>query len=231
MPGMPPITLWRNDIREREAAFFIAELIGDKHAILNIGPSWGRDYYHLSALGKSVVNLDIASQRHLPRLVIGDITRCLPFRAESFDAVVVAEVLEHLIEDAEALQETKRVLENDGLLIVSVPFFDDDAEFHVHIHSPKTIRRLLQSAGYQIVNYYERGGLVSMPHLLHGLRRLIKPLMLSEDFDQFIYAVDRWLARRAGWMLRRSKYYGCYLSARKSSSTDFRRLNVVEFRH
>lgn len=60
------INRWRNDFREYEAACWIVELVGEAQRILNIGPSWGRDFYALLEQGKWVVNLDIAPQPHLP---------------------------------------------------------------------------------------------------------------------------------------------------------------------
>ena len=77
------IRKWLQDIREQEAARTIAGLIESRQYILNVGPSWGRDYYYLTQLGKRVVNADIAPQRHLASLVLCDITRGLPFRGLS----------------------------------------------------------------------------------------------------------------------------------------------------
>jgi len=54
------VDLWRNDIREHEAGCLIAELVGEARVILNVGPSWGRDFYALTERGKQVVNMDIA---------------------------------------------------------------------------------------------------------------------------------------------------------------------------
>ena len=91
------LDLWRNDIREHEAACLIAELIGEARVILNVGPSWGRDFYALTERRKQVVNMDLAPQRYLPAMVQGDASRGFPFPAHFFDAAVMAEVLEHLI--------------------------------------------------------------------------------------------------------------------------------------
>ncbi len=45
----------------------------------------------------------------------------LPFESETFDAVVMTEVLEHMTDDRRALAEAVRVLKPDGRLIVTVP--------------------------------------------------------------------------------------------------------------
>jgi len=59
--------------------------------------------------------LDIAPQA-LPRLVLADVSQGLPFQSRCFEAVVMAEVLEHLIDDAKALRDIRRILRDDGVL-------------------------------------------------------------------------------------------------------------------
>jgi SAM-dependent methyltransferase len=49
-----------------------------------------------------------------------DATR-LPFRSESFDAIIAAEILEHLPDDAAAMAEIARVLRPGGTFAVTVP--------------------------------------------------------------------------------------------------------------
>ena len=49
-----------------------------------------------------------------------DATR-LPFRSESFDAIIAAEILEHIPDDAAAMAEITRVLRPGGTVAVTVP--------------------------------------------------------------------------------------------------------------
>lgn len=53
-------------------------------------------------------------------VLLGDGTR-LPFKDESFDVITSFETLEHLHQRSLFLSELKRVLKNDGLLILSTP--------------------------------------------------------------------------------------------------------------
>ncbi|HUG64317.1 MAG TPA: class I SAM-dependent methyltransferase [Gaiellaceae bacterium] len=54
------------------------------------------------------------------RAVVGD-ARALPFEDESFDSVLMSEVLEHLRDDDAGLREALRVLRPGGVLAISVP--------------------------------------------------------------------------------------------------------------
>jgi len=53
-------------------------------------------------------------------LVLGD-AQNLPFKTGQFDRVLCTEVLEHLQNDVKALKEIRRVLANNGFLVLTVP--------------------------------------------------------------------------------------------------------------
>lgn len=225
------IERWMWDIREYEAAHIFAKLIGDREFVLNVGPSWGRDFYHLSRLGKRVINADIAPQFHLDRLVLCDLTKGLPFPSQMFQVVLVAEVLEHLVNDVAALSESRRVLRDDGILVLSVPFYDDRPEYHVRIHSLKSIRRLLAGTGFRTIGYMERGGLVTWARFIHAVRKISKPIIRPELVYRIVTGVDELLARYMRQLLRISPCYGCYLVAQKAVYFDYQGMNAAEFRH
>ena len=53
-------------------------------------------------------------------LKVGDVTK-IPFKDESFDLIIVSEVLEHLENDAKGISEVYRILRPSGLAFFSVP--------------------------------------------------------------------------------------------------------------
>ena len=71
--------------------------------------------------------LGIATQSIIPDLVIADANQPLPFGSQTFDAVVMAEVLEHLPQDFQALKEVRRVVKENGTLVLTVPYYHDPA--------------------------------------------------------------------------------------------------------
>ena len=104
--------------------------------ILDVG--CGRGFYlkllSKAAFVKEVVGIDINPSRvrevrdYFPSqtkltLSCGSANQ-LPLKAESFDCVICSEVLEHLKDDAGAVNEIKKVLRPQGLLVVSVPNMD-----------------------------------------------------------------------------------------------------------
>lgn len=98
----------------------------------------------------------------------------LPFASESFDCVIVSEVLEHLHDDARALREVSRVLRPGGVLAVSVPRTWPEAVCwalskryrntpggHLRIYRRSEVAELVRRAGYRITGSH-------FAHALHA---------------------------------------------------------------
>ena len=96
--------------------------------ILSLGCGIGNDIWYLSERNQ-VVGLDYAlsglmvGKRNGLEGVKGDLNhlRALPFENRSFDIVICKDILEHLLEPVEVLREVRRVLKEDGYVILSVP--------------------------------------------------------------------------------------------------------------
>ncbi|MEW6237139.1 MAG: class I SAM-dependent methyltransferase [Candidatus Omnitrophota bacterium] len=84
----------------------------------------GENYAFAVGADHNIQALQTLSQRlsNSPKTVClqGD-ARTLPFRDGSFDAVCCLETLEHVNGEQQAIAELKRILKDDGTLIVSVP--------------------------------------------------------------------------------------------------------------
>ncbi|MCU1491253.1 MAG: methyltransferase [Acidimicrobiaceae bacterium] len=169
--------------------------VGPGLRVLDLGCGGGRHAYACARAGADVVALDadlgelavvgalatataMAEAGELERggtvsVVAGD-ANALPFAAASFDRVIAAEVLEHLVDDAGALAELARVLSADGLLAISVPRTWPEAvnwalspEYHrvegghVRIYRRRQLRARLAAAGFEIVGTHHA-------HALHS---------------------------------------------------------------
>src|SRR5579859_2648034 len=73
-----------------------------------------------SAKGSAVTSASTTSPPIGGEVVEADVT-ALPFADESFDSVVLGEVLEHVENARGALAEARRVLRPNGVLVLSVP--------------------------------------------------------------------------------------------------------------
>jgi ubiquinone/menaquinone biosynthesis C-methylase UbiE len=92
----------------------------------------------------------------------------LPFTDEAFDCVICSEVLEHIPQHRDALQEMVRVLKPQGNLIISVPRYypericwlispeyHNEKGGHIRIYKKKYLRKMLASHGIKCwkINY------------------------------------------------------------------------------
>jgi 2-polyprenyl-3-methyl-5-hydroxy-6-metoxy-1,4-benzoquinol methylase len=98
--------------------------------LLSVGATPGHLVVLLSRVGYSVSAVDVDSERIHPTIgkELAEIKSCdievepTPFPNDSFDGVVMAEVLEHLrIDPLYTLREVRWVLRPDGVLLVTTP--------------------------------------------------------------------------------------------------------------
>jgi SAM-dependent methyltransferase len=217
----------------------IRHLVGKAERVLIIGDGGGRDYYSLKLLGKRPVVMDVAAQSIIPDLVIADANAPLPFAPRSFQAVIMAEVLEHLLEDYTALRRIRDLVQDDGSLILTIPYHHDAEPTHVRIHSPYSIDRLLQAAGWETLEYIEKGGGLCqlagwLPvRLSFHVANLIALRFWRKTFYQrmnrYIAVFDFWLGRHRNSVHRWSRLHGAFIKCRKSSPLDCRAKNINAF--
>lgn len=72
----------------------------------------------------------------------------IPFPDESFDTVLMIEVIEHVEGDRQTLKEIRRVLRPGGRLILATPngaTFPEPARYHLRHYTPEALRELVSS--------------------------------------------------------------------------------------
>lgn len=143
------------------------------HRVLEVGPGEGWLSRILSARGHDVTAVDLASG-WLRRLEPGAVRHRaaaamtqLPFAEASFDAVIAAEVVEHIPDLAQALREAARILVPGGTLVVTVPYRETlkmvvcedcgeryEVNGHLHTFDRESLVAHLHSAGLKTTNTF-----------------------------------------------------------------------------
>ncbi|NVM22029.1 MAG: class I SAM-dependent methyltransferase [Desulfobacterales bacterium] len=118
------VTDKNNLIRRDRCLKMIGPISGKR--ILDVG--CGTGFISRSLTGKNEVHGVDISAEYLSRAASygikteqWDIQKGLPFDSSSFDVVLLAEVLEHVFDTDALLSEVRRVLKEDGVLVLTVP--------------------------------------------------------------------------------------------------------------
>jgi SAM-dependent methyltransferase len=158
---------------------------GQRPRILEIGCGAGGMLGDLEHFG-SPVGMDIAEgapqywrERGLKTVSLGDAT-ALPYDKEQFDIVIAIDVLEHIDDDAKAIEEMRRVCRPGGKLIATVPAFHflwsrrDVQCHHMRRYTLDEFRSGLQRGGFRII----KSTYINMP-LFFPLLMMVKAGQLS----------------------------------------------------
>ena len=167
---------------------FRRELAADSDATgsaLDVGCGTGGNLRMLRSQSFTrVAGVDISPDavRYCRRKGFGDVVlgsaQELPFPDESFDVILLTDVLEHVEDDVAALREAGRVLGSRGLLIVTVPAFtllwgrQDDVSHHIRRYRRREIVRRVRAAGLTVEDSYHFNWILALPILI--ARRLIR---------------------------------------------------------
>lgn len=132
---------------------------------LDIGCGTGGNFTMLSSFSKTCVGIDTS-----PRALEYCRTRgwdaveliredgVLRFADETIGIITMLDVLEHIADERPLLREVSRILQPDGLLIVTVPAFQflwsehDVAAHHYRRYTRKNIMQLLTDQGFEIIS-------------------------------------------------------------------------------
>jgi SAM-dependent methyltransferase len=120
------------------------------------GTSMLRDLIEEEAPDVHYVSSDIAPTNVTDVVLDG---ASLPIREASVDAVLALEVLEHMPDPRKMLFEFGRVLKNDGIVILTVPFMYGLHDFRDYYrYTPLGLETLLTGSGLELRETKLRGG-------------------------------------------------------------------------
>lgn len=150
--------------------------------VLDAGCGWGVTLEALEERGYHVVGMDVSRQilEQLDRpgrmLIEADLAQPLPDQAETFDAVLALDVIEHLDDDRGAVERLGRLVRPGGYVVVSVPALPDlFSEFdaiqgHRRRYVPETLRAAFAGTGLNVERVLWWGSLL-IPLLKYQRRR------------------------------------------------------------
>ena len=126
---------------------------------------------------------------------------------QSFDAVLMLHVIEHMPDPTENVREIRRILRKGGMLVVETPRFDslmfklfgkrersiNNCPGHIYFFTVPLLRRLLEDNGFEILRvdlvgrtltmerlFYNVGVMSRNTRILNGIQRLARAFHLDQ---------------------------------------------------
>ena len=162
----------------RDSLARIARWVRPGSQVLELGPAAGYFTAHLHEAGCAVdaveIDADAAREagRHARTVVVGDLSRpdaLQPLAGRQYDAIICADVLEHVVDGVGLLRRLRGFLAPAGELLLSVPnvahsaviaeLLDERFDYgpeglldaaHVHLYTWRSIAGTLHDAGFRI---------------------------------------------------------------------------------
>jgi len=165
----------------------------DSGKLLDCGCATGLFLEEAQAQGFDVQGFDVSAyavkkaQKKFGKKVIQATLQSAKYKPNSFDVITLFDVIEHLDNPRTALRRLKRMLKHEGLLMINT---GDSGSFlaniegknwhfyippqHLFFFSRKTIRQLLDQAGYKVIKIDYKGKWLSLRYLLNLYRQIYK---------------------------------------------------------
>ena len=225
LPSRPDPTYLEEETGRRKASRKILERIEkltSKGKLLDLGSSAGFFLAEAKSRGWETTGLESSSwskkyaEKHFGLTVYDQPLEKLSWQPESFDAVTMLDVIEHLTGPREVLSEVKKILKPNGVFVITTPNINSLAAKltkekwyavlpgHLFYFSPNTLEKTLLITGFRTVEkknhtrffslayfFYRLGGYLSFMEKL-GKGRLLKKVMLPLNFfDQLEWYVKK----------------------------------------
>lgn len=139
---------------------------GTSNAFLKFGDLTGTDF--------SLSALKLASKKGLENIFRSTLTD-IPLKNNSFDAITALDVIEHVKDDSAVLLEMKRLIKQNGHIIITVPAFQflwsehDVALSHFRRYDVETLTKILNESGFDIVRISYFVSFIFLPYALYRL--------------------------------------------------------------
>ena len=143
-----------------------------KGLVLDMGYNEQPNPYLKDAIG---IDMQVTKKpRNYKKLVKGDVTRT-KFKSKTFDTVIAGELIEHIENPSLFLKECRRIMKNNGTLLITTPnpyflplillnwlfvkkwYFKDS---HINLFPPRIMLKLLWKNGFNLIKMKSGTGIL-----------------------------------------------------------------------
>lgn len=183
------VLLWPEHVRRALAGMVVMPWVG-RGRLLDVGCGSGTGTVIFKVQGWEVYGLDLnevavgyARQLLGERVELGDF-RTVRYPDRAFDVVRLSHTLEHMYGLSDVFAEVHRILDDDGMVAVTVPnagsweakllgrwWFPWELPRHLYHFEPATLTRLLDRQGFEVQRWFTG---VTPAHFMTSLERVWK---------------------------------------------------------
>jgi SAM-dependent methyltransferase len=184
--------------------------------MLDVGCGTGINYSVMSKYG-TAVSTDFSEEalQFSKTRGVGDLVRSsvetLPFKHNAFDVVTALDVLEHVDDDLKALDQLRRIMKENALLVITVPAYGflwsehDEALHHRRRYAASELRNKLTRAEFEVerISYYIT--ILFFPILFMRFLQSIFKKSVHAKTSHII--LPRWLNSFLVWILAVERFF------------------------
>lgn len=158
------------------------------------------------------LNFSVAKRANALRqsLILNGDAIHLPLKTNGVDAALATDVIEHIPDDRSALKEIHRILDDDGVALITVPAFEvlwskhDEVNGHLRRYRKRQLTELLQDCDFEVVHTWYFNQFSFFPALVMrlfgrgrglGRQRTNTPSRINNVFLRY-FVIEERLARR-----------------------------------
>ena len=170
-------------VSKRELSFLhksiIKEIQDDYRIILDVGCGGSWVSKELIPMGKKVISMDISLRNPLNAVrevrhnnhagLVADVFN-LPFKENSLDCIIAAEILEHVADPKTMILNLSKLLRNNGKLIITTPY-NEKIEYNLCVHCNRPTPRNAHLHSFNEINikqYLPEEGVIVRIKKLHN---------------------------------------------------------------
>jgi len=185
---------WWYRVRRQLVKDLISKYANKTTTILDIGCGPGLLLSELQNNGREIFGVDLSpialefcKKRGLKNVSLAD-AGALPFSDNTFDVVLLLDMLEHVQDDSGVLREARRVLKSEGIVIIFVPCFNflwtknDEISHHYRRYTLPELTNKISSNFTILRKTYFNFFLFPLIYLVRQAAKIM-PLRRRSDFD------------------------------------------------
>jgi len=151
--------------------------------------------YNITCIDTEPLAIDYCRKRGLENLYLGDLKSYINSNSQQFKAAFMLDVIEHIPDDQDVVNDVYKILEVGGYFIAAVPAYQwlwskhDEIHMHYRRYNKKNFEKLFLNAGFEVTYKSYFNSFLFLPAVI---KRFLDKITKSES-DKPVDEVSTWM--------------------------------------